>query len=630
MFEGKELGPFKIEKELGSGAMGTVYRGIYTETGLRVAIKLMAPGLAANESASKRFEKEAQILKQMKHPNIVRMFGVGKFQGTRYYAMEYVEGQSLDRVLARRGKLSWEDVLKYGRQLCDALQHAHERGVVHRDLKPSNLMILPDGTLKLTDFGIAKDLDATALTSANCTVGTAAYMSPEQCRGERNLTHKSDLYSLGVVFYELATGRKPFLCDTAMEMFLAHVEGEFERPSRLVLDLPVWFDTLICQLMEKQPDKRPFDAAAVGEALDRIQEKVEAQQSAGEDAARKRVMDRLSGEKRPDEEDKDAARALTGKSKKKRKKTPWFSTVWVQVAGLVAILAGLGLALWLIFRPPSAESLYKQAEKLMASKEPDDWYKARSGPIKEYLAHYTSRPGEQTKQVREWASQIDRYENHQLVQNYIRKKRKQITISSQNDAQELAFKAADAEERGDLETAKKTWEEVQKKFGPGSGYTSWGSLAEDRVAMIASVEKLKEGKGDWEDIFKKLDLYGTEPEGLQGEEQVAFRALRYQRFGDPVRARNLWKDLRDKTDEAAEKDMAKRRWYLLAADGVRKLEDAAREVDRKALLEKKLAELKKAFKWEDARAILTLYSQDPDLQPLVEQTRALVREREGQ
>src|SRR5919197_3639282 len=112
--------------------------------------------------------------------------------------MEYVEGESLDRVMARRGRMSWEEVVALGQQLCGALQHAHERGIVHRDIKPSNIMVLPAGTLKLTDFGIAKDLDGTQLTSANCTVGTAAYMSPEQCRGEKIITHKSDLYSLGI------------------------------------------------------------------------------------------------------------------------------------------------------------------------------------------------------------------------------------------------------------------------------------------------------------------------------------------------------------------------------------------------------------------------------------------------
>src|SRR5262249_26592444 len=162
-------------------------------------------------------------------PNIVRLFGVGRHQGNPYYAMEYVQGESLDRIMSRRDKMTWEEVVDLGQQLCDALHHAHQAGVIHRDLKPSNLMILADGTLKLTDFGIAKDLDQPALTETNCTVGTAAYMSPEQCKGE-TITHKSDLYSLGVVLYELVTGRKPFTAENAMEMFLQHVQGKFERP----------------------------------------------------------------------------------------------------------------------------------------------------------------------------------------------------------------------------------------------------------------------------------------------------------------------------------------------------------------------------------------------------------------
>src|SRR5207244_2745486 len=142
-------------------------------------------------------------------------------------AMDYVQGESLDKTLARRDRFSWEEVVTLGQQLCSALQHAHDKGVIHRDLKPSNLMVLADGTLKLTDFGIAKDLDVTALTEAHCTVGTASYMSPEQCRGQA-LTHKSDIYSLGIVFYELLTGKKPFVSENVMDMFMMHVKGKFE------------------------------------------------------------------------------------------------------------------------------------------------------------------------------------------------------------------------------------------------------------------------------------------------------------------------------------------------------------------------------------------------------------------
>src|SRR5262245_31789308 len=171
MLLGQKLGPFLIDKELGSGAMGTVFLARHEPTGQRVAIKVMAPGLSS-EGALARFQREAPILKQLKHRGIVRLLASGKFGKNPFYAMEYVEGESLDKVMARRGRIAWEEVVAMGKQLCDALQHAHHKGIVHRDLKPSNLMVLSDGTVKLMDFGIAKDMDVTALTAANCTVGT--------------------------------------------------------------------------------------------------------------------------------------------------------------------------------------------------------------------------------------------------------------------------------------------------------------------------------------------------------------------------------------------------------------------------------------------------------------------------
>src|SRR5438552_7269509 len=318
---GQKIGPFDVEKKIGAGAMGAVYLARYRKTGQRVAIKMMLMGMADNDVSLARFEREAEVLKQLDHQNIVRFYIASQFQGTPYYAMEYVEGEALDQALERKGRLTWEEVVELGQQVCAALQHAHDQGIVHRDLKPSNLMITPDGTLKLTDFGIAKDLDVTQLTSANCTVGTAAYMSPEQCRGERNLTHKSDLYSLGVVLYELLTGRKPFEAETTMDMFLQHVQGAFERPSRTVLDIPVWLDTLVCQLLEKEPAKRPFDARTVAEALGQVAEKVQAQRSAGVDVARARIVDRSTLRNASlDETDRQAARTILTSMRKKRKR----------------------------------------------------------------------------------------------------------------------------------------------------------------------------------------------------------------------------------------------------------------------------------------------------------------------
>ena len=262
MLLGQKLGDFEIEGELGAGAMGMVYRARYLKNNAPVAIKIISGGHDTNPNSVARFERETAILKKLSHPNIVRLYASGRWRGTPFYVMEYVAGETLDARLKKRGKFSWEEVVDLGRQMCAALQHAHHQGIVHRDLKPANIMIMPDNSVKLMDFGIAKGLELSQLTATNCTVGTAAYMSPEQCRGERDLTAKSDLYSLGVLFYELLTGRHPFLAETTLDMFLCHTEGKFERPSRLVLDIPLWLDTLVCQMLEKKPEKRPRDAAA--------------------------------------------------------------------------------------------------------------------------------------------------------------------------------------------------------------------------------------------------------------------------------------------------------------------------------------------------------------------------------
>ena len=142
MLVGQQFGPFTVDKELGSGAMGTVYRGRFTKTGQIMAIKIMAPGIGStNSGAVDRFEREIAILKQLHHPNIVRFYGAGKEKGMRYFAMEYIQGESLDRVMARRGRMTWEEVVELGQQLCSALKHAHDKGIVHRDLKPSNIMV---------------------------------------------------------------------------------------------------------------------------------------------------------------------------------------------------------------------------------------------------------------------------------------------------------------------------------------------------------------------------------------------------------------------------------------------------------------------------------------------------------
>ncbi len=425
MKAGQRIGPFEIEKELGSGAMGTVYRALYSRSGQdvaqpvaqpvaqvaqpvaqRVAIKIISAGLGGNQRAQERFEREVSILKQLHHPNIVRIVAGGKVGRTPFYAMEYVEGETLDTVLQRRDRFTWEEVVEIGKQLCAALEHAHEKGIVHRDLKPTNLMITRDGTLKLTDFGIAKDLDRTGLTSAHCTVGTAAYMSPEQCRGDANLTHKSDLYSLGIMLYELLTGRKPFHAENVVQMFKLHAEGKFERPSRIALEIPVWLDTLVCQLLEKKPEHRPLDAATVARALGEVKEKVDALKSAGVEVARQVA-------KAGEGEDRELARTLLKPFRKKPRKKKTNIELWLKAGGMVVLLAGIVVAVIFGLRPPSAEKilakgakLVEQGERLIEAGDPDQaqatWYDAEH----KYLAELAGGEGPLAEQARQQLDHI--------------------------------------------------------------------------------------------------------------------------------------------------------------------------------------------------------------------------------
>src|SRR4029077_4995551 len=256
----RQLGPFLVGEKLGVGGMGVVYRATYTKTGQVVALKLLSVELSGKPRLGARFERELAILKRLKHPNIVPCFGGGKFGEQHFLAMELIEGGTLATELKKRNKLSWGEVIPLGLPICSALEHAHEHGIIHRDLKPSNLLRTKDGKLKLADFGIARDTDATALTAAGKTVGTFAYMAPEQIRGNPPVTAQTDLYALGCVMYELLTGAPPFAAETAGELLYLHIEKKPVRVSTFALDCPVWLDTLLQQLLEKEPEKRPRDA----------------------------------------------------------------------------------------------------------------------------------------------------------------------------------------------------------------------------------------------------------------------------------------------------------------------------------------------------------------------------------
>lgn len=265
------FGPYKIEKIIGQGGMGNVYKAFHAKSGLTVAVKVISSSIANEVRFRRRFEAEIETLKRLKHPNIVQLIGYGEENGNLFYSMEYVEGESLHECLKKNGPVPWEDALRIGIDISSALKHAHDMGIIHRDLKPANLLINHEGTIKLVDFGIAKLFGATEMTMAGSIVGTADFMSPEQADG-KPATPRSDLYSLGSVLYAAVTGRAPFAGKSVPETLYALKFTDPIPLCRMTKDTPVELAELIEQLLQKDPSLRPPTALVVNNRMKSMQQ----------------------------------------------------------------------------------------------------------------------------------------------------------------------------------------------------------------------------------------------------------------------------------------------------------------------------------------------------------------------
>lgn len=270
-----QVGPYQIERKIGSGGMGTVYLGHHVETGQVAAVKVLPASLAREEGFVLRFTREIEAMQSVSNPHIVEIYDSGvDDHETYYYAMEYVEGQTLNQYIRDQGRIPWRTVIELSIQVCQALKSAHDAGVIHRDLKPSNLLITPEKNIKLLDFGVAQVFASSRLTKTGGIIGTAEYMSPEQAQGRR-ATKKSDIYSLGAVMYVMLTARPPFSGQTSMEVIQKHRFGQFDRPRTYVPEIPHWLDDVVCQCLEKEPDKRFPDTYVLSLRLKEILKKVD-------------------------------------------------------------------------------------------------------------------------------------------------------------------------------------------------------------------------------------------------------------------------------------------------------------------------------------------------------------------
>src|SRR5271155_4449356 len=255
---------YRIVSPIGKGGMGEVYRADDLKLGQTVALKFLPQSLARNEEALARFTREVRLARQVSHPNVCRVFDIGEADGQTFLTMEFVDGEDIASLMRRIGRLPADKALEIARQVCAGLAAAHEHGIIHRDLKPANIMLDGRGQARITDFGLA-GLFA-EVQGENARAGTPAYMSPEQLSGGE-ITPKSDLYSLGLVLYEIFTGKRPYEAVTIEEMARLREKSEPAAPSTHLKDIDPLVERVMLRCLERDPSKRPASALQVAAAL---------------------------------------------------------------------------------------------------------------------------------------------------------------------------------------------------------------------------------------------------------------------------------------------------------------------------------------------------------------------------
>ncbi|MCA9040324.1 MAG: protein kinase, partial [Planctomycetaceae bacterium] len=446
----RKIGPFILERKLGVGGMGIVYLATYEKTGRKVAVKVLSPAMSDQPQVLKRFEREMKILKKLKDPHIVQYFGGGKQGGQHFYAMELIDGGTLDEIIKQRSPLDWEFVVDCGIQICQGLQKAHELGIIHRDLKPANLFVSKKtGEIKLGDFGIARDTTATALTAAGRTVGTYAYMAPEQIIGKPPVSRKTDLYSLGCVLFEMLTGRTPYEAETPAAMLMMHLDEDPPRLRGLNMQCPIWLENLINRLLAKDPGDRPFDAEATRHALEEVRIKEATQMGVATQAATGGATAVSMDAANP-----ELKKILKKKKQRKKKKSEsFFQSVWFLVLCLVALI-GAGIYMMI---PDSPETMFDEAEA--------------------YLAQETDRGTYYGREKLE--KLIDSYPEHRLAEMAQNK-------LDQLDMEEELEDATKAAETGRTTALMKN--EAKTKFIDALRYELYG----DRATALQKYESLRE------------------------------------------------------------------------------------------------------------------------------------------
>lgn len=533
----ERVGNWQLGETLGSGGMGHVYLAQHVETGAKAAVKVLSASLAREPGFVERFHREIDALRKLSNPHIVQLIDCGVEGENYFYVMEYVEGETLLALMRRERRVPWRRAVEIALQVCQALKSAHDTGIIHRDLKPSNLLITPEGTVKLTDFGVAQVFASQRLTVTGGIIGTAEYMSPEQAQGKR-AGKQSDLYSLGVVLYAMITGRTPFSGSTAVEVIQKHKFGLFDRPSLFAHDLPERIEETICKLLEKEPGKRFPDALVLQRHLEQVLrqqdfaagtsgvtladaavvEKDATTVAATSASGERSVSESLAGGQRPGPA--TMMQAMMRAELSELERGHWLSallnTLSVQIALLLLVIGG---GVWWFWpKSTSADSMFEAGVALMQADPGPDWLRAR----REYFDPLLERDPQQWREkIEPYLTQIRLYELTRPQRGLARRSK-----NDSRDAEPLRFLqlAQLSRQAGDYVRAERT---------------------------LAALEGLLAGSSEHEETRKlagrlRDEIRKERPDLSQRDEllrQALTRAEGLARSGDVDQARSIWAGL---------------------------------------------------------------------------------------
>jgi Serine/threonine protein kinase len=294
-------GRYEILTRIGGGGMALVYKAHDILLNRNVAVKVLRQQFVHDEEFIRRFRREAQSAASLSHPNVVSIYDVGQEEDTHYIVMEYIEGHNLNEIIHERAPLQADEAVRIAMQICDALEHAHQNHIIHRDIKPHNILIGKNGRVKVTDFGIARAVTSSTITQTGSVVGSVHYFSPEHAKGI-STGEKSDLYSLGIVLYQMLTGKLPFFGESPISVALKHLQEEFEEPRKVNPHIPQSVENVILRAMRKNPNERYQSAREMLTDLDtclRPNRLSEQKVTFSSDLDETRVMPAIRGDMRP-------------------------------------------------------------------------------------------------------------------------------------------------------------------------------------------------------------------------------------------------------------------------------------------------------------------------------------------